>query len=250
MNCIIVDDELTSREELKYFIKNFSSIQIQKEFNNGACALKYLQNKETDIVFLDINIPILDGIELSKILYKNNKNIRFVFITAYKDYAFDAFEVHAFDYILKPYSKERIISSLERLEEIKKEYVSDDKFNNINKNKENNISTNKISVIKEEKIYVIDVDDIYYIEAQGHGIKVYTKNTEYFSKNKISEIQNRLYKNEFYKVHRSYIVNLRKIEEIEPWFNGTYILKMHGIETKIPVSRTNVKEFKKIMGIK
>lgn len=246
MNCIIVDDEFPSREELKYFINNFSSINIKDEFDNGVDVLKYLQDNSTDVIFLDISMPMIDGIELVKILYKSHKNMKFIFITAYKDYALEAFEVHAFDYLLKPYSKEKIISALARLENSgRKHELHQEQFDN------SDIAVrNKISVIKEERIYVIDTDDIYYIEAHGHGTKVFTKKEQYFSKNKISDIKNRLDNSEFYKVHRSYIVNLKKVKEIEPWFNGTYILKMKDIETEIPVSRTNVKEFKNILGIK
>lgn len=250
MNCIIVDDEFPSREELKYFIHNFSEIEIKEEFDNGMDALKYFENNQTDVIFLDISMPMLNGIELSKILYKQNNHMKFVFITAYRDYALDAFEVHAFDYLLKPYSKEKIILSLKRLEESEKKYNCDHNNMNISDDKNDNLITNRISVIKDEKIYVIDAEDIYYIEAHGHGTKVYTADEEYYCKSNISEIIRRLNKNKFYKVHRSYIVNLEEVKEIQPWFNGTYVLKMKNINTEIPVSRTNVKEFRSILGIK
>lgn len=256
MQCIIVDDDISARGELKYFINEFSTIKIEEEFNNGIDALKYISKHEVDVVFLDINIPILNGIEFSRILCKNNTNIKIVFITAYKEYAVEAFEVHAFDYFLKPYSKKRITSTLKRLQEsinensnnnfVKNEII-EKKYIKKEENKETSRISHKISVIKDEKIYVIDTDEIYYIEAQGRGVEVYTKNAKYYSKNKISEMINKLDDKEFYQTHRSYIVNLKKVEEIEPWFNGTYLLKMKDINKEITVSRSNAKEFKKIL---
>ncbi|MBE6062041.1 MAG: response regulator transcription factor [Clostridium butyricum] len=259
MKCIIVDDEFPSREELKYFINKFSSVKIEGEFDNGIDALKYISQHEVDAVFLDINMPILDGIEFCRILDKNHNNTKVIFITAYKEHALEAFEVHAFDYLLKPYSEERIMLSLKRLEE-----TIDVSQNNIDKNKlannnfedkmrenlqGNSIISDKFSVIKDDKIYVIDTNEIYYIESQGRGVDVYTKDTKYHSKNKISEIIKKLDKKEFYQTHRSYIVNLEKVKEIEPWFNGTYLLKMKDINKEITVSRSNVKEFREMLSL-
>ncbi|ATD54559.1 LytR/AlgR family response regulator transcription factor [Clostridium chauvoei] len=235
MNCIIVDDELPAREELKYFVKNFSDIDILGEFEDGADALKFLQDNNVDVLFLDINIPGIDGINLAKILNKLNFIGKIVFITAYKDYALDAFDIHAFDYLLKPFSEERIISSLERLEKLNIEC------------KEIDSKSDKLSVIKNGKIYVVNTKDIYYLEAAGRTVKVFINGEEYLSKHKISELENKLSSKEFYKSHRSYIVNLDKVEEIKPWFNGTYVLKIKNIEKEIPVSRNKVKDFKKIL---
>ncbi|MDO5517503.1 MAG: LytTR family DNA-binding domain-containing protein [Clostridium sp.] len=251
MKCIIVDDEFPSREELKYFINRFSNIVIEQEFDNGIDSLKFLSQNNIDVIFLDINMPILDGMEFSKILYKNNKDIRVVFITAYKEHALEAFEVHAFDYLLKPYSEERIISALKRLEKSKDEDegIHNKRIEIEDINKKDMIS-DKISVIKDEKIYVIDTNEIYYIEAQGRGVDIYTKDRKYYSKIKISDIIKKLDKKEFYQTHRSYIVNLKKVEEIEPWFNGTYLLKMKDINKEITVSRSNIKKFREMLSLK
>ncbi|AYE33513.1 LytR/AlgR family response regulator transcription factor [Clostridium septicum] len=237
MNCIIVDDELPAREELKYFIKNFSSMDILSEFEDGTEALKFLQANSVDIIFLDINIPGIDGINLAKILCKLNFSGKVIFITAYKEYALDAFDIHAFDYLLKPFSEERIISSLERIEDSR-----DEKLNNDRK-------SDKLSVMRNGKIYVVNTKDICYLEASGRTVKVCVNGEEYLSKHKISEIESKLSNKEFYKSHRSYIVNLGKVEEIKPWFNGTYVLKIKDIEKEVPVSRNKVKDFKRILSL-
>lgn len=115
LKCVIVEDEFPAREELKFFISNHKNIQLEKEFDNPVDALKYLQENKVDVVFLDINMPELDGMNLGKILIKMDKDLKIVFITAYKDYAAEAFEIKAFDYLLKPYSD---IVNLDKITEI------------------------------------------------------------------------------------------------------------------------------------
>ncbi|WP_330638633.1 response regulator [Romboutsia hominis] len=116
MKAIIVEDEFPAREELKYFINNFSNIEVINEFDNGVDVLKFIQENSVDVIFLDINIPMLDGMLLAKTVRQFKKSPKIVFITAYKEHAVDAFELEAFDYILKPYSDDRIISMLKKLE--------------------------------------------------------------------------------------------------------------------------------------
>ena len=237
MKCIIADDEFPSREELKYFIKEFSNLEIVKEFDNGIDVLKYIESYEIDVAFLDISMPGLDGISLAKIAHKMNSEIKIIFITAYKEYAVDAFEIQAFDYFLKPYSEERILSSLQRIEESLKE------------NLKSEVTVDKITVLDNEKMYVINTEEIYYIEANGKQIKVVTKKGEFLSKNKISEITTKLNADGFYKCHRSYIVNLDKVKEVMPWFNGTFMLRLKDINKEVPVSRGNIKEFRKLLSM-
>ena len=115
MKCLIVDDEFPSREELKYFLKQYSELKIIGEYDDPLKALRFLQENTVDAVFLDINMPNLDGMCLGKIISKFENNPKIIFITAYDSYAVDAFKIRAFDYIMKPYSKERIEDTLTRL---------------------------------------------------------------------------------------------------------------------------------------
>ena len=239
LKCIIVEDEFPAREELKFFIEKHEEIELEKEFDSPLDALKYLQDNKIDIIFLDINMPELDGMSLGKILSKLNENLKIVFITAYKEYAAEAFEIRAFDYLLKPYSEKRINEVLDNLtKERKSEHIKD-----ISK-------INKVTVTSGDKMYVISINNIYYIEAGEKESMVYTKDNSYSSKIKISKWEEMLPKNKFYRTHRSYMVNLDKITEVEPWFNGTYVLKIQDLKFKIPVSRNNIKEFKEILVIK
>lgn len=240
MRAIIVEDEFLAREELKYFIKNYSSIEIVDEFEDGIEVLKFIQQNEVDVIFLDINIPSLDGVLLAKNISKFSKKPYIVFITAYKEHAVEAFEVEAFDYILKPYHESRIISMLKKLEM---------SYNQQKDNPHKNSITNKINLWKNEKIIVVDLDDIYYCIARERVTYVSTKDEEYSVNVSISEFYNSLPKDKFFRCHRSYIVNITKIREIIPWFNNTYNLRLQDIDYEIPVSRSNLKEFKQLMNI-
>lgn len=240
MRAIIVEDEYLAREELKYFIENYSKIEITNEFDDGIEVLKFIQNNEVEIIFLDINIPSLDGILLAKSISKFSIKPYIVFITAYKEHAAEAFEIEAFDYILKPYSESRIVSMLKKLEN-----ANSHEENNLNKNS----ISNKINLWKNEKIIVVDMDDIYYCTAAERITHVFTKNNEYSVSLSMSEFYDKLPKDKFFRCHRSYIVNINKIREIIPWFNNTYNLKLQDIDYEVPVSRSNIKEFKQIMNI-
>ena len=118
MNVIIVEDEFPARKELRYFIENNTSMNIVGEFNNGLDVLSFIQENNIDAIFLDINIPKLDGMLLAKTINKFKNKPKIIFITAYENYAVEAFNLDIFDYILKPYSEERIISMLNKLEKL------------------------------------------------------------------------------------------------------------------------------------
>lgn len=233
MNCIIVDDEYASILELSYFIKNFSSITISETFDDSIKALEYVQRNTVNVIFLDINMPKLDGLTLSKVMSTLPNKPILVFITAYSEHALEAFEVSAFDYILKPFSQNRITDTLKRLETI-----------TVPKRQ-----TEKITLWKNEKMYVLDANDIYYCEANKHEVNVYTKNEHFKIISSISNFHEKLGDDCFFRCHRSYIVNIDKISEIIPWFNNTYMLKLKGLDAEIPVSRQNILLFRRLMGI-
>ncbi|KDR93805.1 two component transcriptional regulator, LytTR family [Peptoclostridium litorale DSM 5388] len=235
MNCIIVDDEYPAREELKYFIREFSDIEILEEFDSPLEALKYIEKQNVDVIFLDISMPGLDGISLGRIISRFEEKPKIVFITAYREHAIDAFEIDAFDYILKPYSKERIIGLLKKLQK--------------SSAKASGESIEKITLWKDEKIIVLDIGDIYYCEASERNTIVHSKDESYIENTSISDFYKRLPKDRFFRTHRSYIVNLDKIKEIIPWFNNTYNIRLKDDVGEVPVSRSNIKDFRKIMGI-
>lgn len=239
INCLILEDEFPAREELKYFINKNENFHLKMEFENPIDALKYNNFENIDVIFLDINMPELDGMSFAKLVARLNKNIKFVFISAYKDFAVEAFEIKAFDYILKPYSEERIETLLRNLISI---FSKED----IESNKK---SFNKLTLNKDGKLVVISTKDICYIEAIDKEIKVFTSNNVFYTKLKLNELEEIL-PPYFFRSHRSYIINLDKVIEIEPWFNSTFLLKTTELDFKIPVSRNKTKEIKELLNIK
>lgn len=239
INCIIVEDELPAREELKFFLEQESEINLVAEFDNPIDALNFIKsNSSIDGIFLDINMPDMNGLSLSKIITKINPRTKIIFITAYKEYAVDAFEIKAFDYLLKPYSEARIKNLLKSL-------ISSTQ-NTLNlKNK----SLKKITVNIDDKLHVLSLKDIDFIEAFEKESHIFSNEKKYISKIKISKWQEMLEDFNFYRCHRSYIVNLDKITEIEQWVNSSWVIKIKNYSNLIPVSRNNIKELKDLFSI-
>ena len=238
MKCIIVDDERPAREELRYFIEKFSCLEIAAEFEDGVDVIEYLSKNNIDVAFLDVSMPIMSGIELANVIKKSNPEIIVIFLTAHKDYAFDAFEIKAFDYILKPIAQDRIIELFSRI-----------RTKLIPKERNDTKVLTNLSFWEGERIFVVNIKDILYLEASERNSMVATVDGVHIVQENISTLANKLPEN-FYKCHRSYIVNLSVITVIDPWFNNTYMLSLKGCSIKIPVSKSHIKDFNNLMHIK
>ncbi len=172
MRAIIVEDEVLARQELAFLVGAHSGIRIAAEFEDGLDALKYLQTEEVDVIFLDINIPSIDGVLLAQNISRFSVKPYIVFITAYKEHAAEAFEIEAFDYILKPYSETRIKTMLHKLEGA---FAARGRQGEEERTK----LSDKVNLWKNEKIIVVDADEIYYASAQEKTTSVITKGEEY-----------------------------------------------------------------------
>ncbi len=247
MKVIIVEDEFPARKELRYFIENNTKMDIVGEFDNGLDVLNFIQENNVDAIFLDINIPKLDGMLLARTVNKFEQKPKIVFITAYENYAVESFKLEIFDYILKPYSEERIISMLHKLE--KSCNIAHEEPKQVPIKEDKGRVSNKINLWKDNKIYIVNIDDIYYCEAKERYTYIYTKNEEYHIRECISDVEKIINSDNFFKCHRSYLVNLLKIEEVVPWFNNTYLLKLNDEKYEMTVSRSKVKHFKELMNI-
>ena len=243
MKAIIVEDEFLAQQELSWMIKQHSAIEIVACFDDGLDVLKFLQHCEVDVIFLDINIPSLDGVLLAQNISKFAHKPQIVFITAWKEHAVQAFELEAFDYILKPYHESRIVSMLQKLEahfQLAHQPAAPETLTP-------RPATQTVNLIKDERIIVTEVNEIYYVEAHEKLTFVYTRREEYVMSMTIGEFCLRLPESQFFRCHRSYCVNLNKIREIEPWFNNTYLLRLRDLDFQVPVSRSKVKAFRQLM---
>ncbi|TCL07134.1 LytR/AlgR family response regulator transcription factor [Sodalis ligni] len=242
MKAVIVEDEFLSQEELSYLIRKHSSLTIEATFEDGLDVLRYLQGHEVDVIFLDINIPSLDGVLLAQSISKFIHKPQIVFITAYKEHAVEAFELEAFDYILKPYQESRIVTMLQKLEALLAAPAATLPSSN------NSASDrHSINLLKDERIIVTDINNIYYAAAQEKVTLVYTRKEIFTMPMVITEFCTRLPEAFFFRCHRSYVVNLTKIREIVPWFNNTYLLRLNDLDFEVPVSRSKVKAFRQLM---
>ena len=240
LKAIIVEDEYLAREELEYLVKSHSEIDIVASFEDGLEAFKYLQDHEVDVVFLDIQIPSIDGLLLAKNLHKSTHPPHVVFVTAYKEFAVEAFELEAFDYILKPYHAPRIISLLQKIELAGRQAPKPQHEAASN-------ASRTVNLVKGERIIVTPCEQIYYAEADEKLTYVYTRTDRYVMQMTISEFVSRLPAEGFFRCHRSYCVNINKIREIVPWFNSTYLIRLHDLSFEVPVSRSNIKAFRQLM---
>lgn len=245
MKAIIVEDEFLAQEELRYLIQKHSKLTIEATFEDGLDVLRYLQTHDVDVIFLDINIPSLDGVLLAQNISKFSRKPQIIFITAYKEHAVEAFELEAFDYILKPYHEQRIITMLQKLEAQHTLLSATPVKESANAGRQ----VHTINLMKDERIIVTDINDIYYAAAQEKVTLVYSRRETFVMPMAISEFCARLPEAFFFRCHRSYVVNLSKIREIVPWFNNTYLLRLNDLEFEVPVSRSKVKEFRQLMGL-
>ena len=191
--------------------------------------------------------------ELAKHIKENNREVAIVFVTAYNMHAIEAFEIQAFDYILKPLDEARIEITINRLKE---KYINNNQYQNemvdkvsqiINSLNKVDINLKRIPCVENGIIKLIDVNTIYYCYIEDEKTYVKTHDKSYSTNYILSKIETRT---DFFRVHRSYLVNIDKIRELYSWFHGTYKLVINDIEkTEIPVSRNNVHKLKELLGI-
>lgn len=253
LRCLIVDDEIPAREELKYMLKDIENVTIIGEASNGIEALEMINDLDPDIVFLDVQMPKISGIELARKLVQDKKRLNIIFITAYDDFAVEAFDVNAVDYLLKPISKDRLNEAIKRIVSLAND-SNEKEYNKLKKmiedmgdSKHKNI--NRISVYHGNRLIPIEVKEISYITIEDKSTIIVTSNAKYEINSSLNELIEKLPKDVFFRSHKSYIVNLDMIESIDPWFNYTYNINLKDIKHAIPVSRSKVKDFKDKMNI-
>jgi DNA-binding LytR/AlgR family response regulator len=249
VKCIIVEDEKPARDELKHHITKNTHYTILDDFDNGLDALEFLKNNIVDIIFLDITMTGLDGIETArKIIHSPLEKIPYiVFVTAYDEYAVKAFELNAIDYILKPVSEERFNKCIKRINNaINNNQTSQENIQTfVNKSSKDDI----ISLSKDGAVFPIRVNQIKLIYIEDRTLIVETTKGKFLLNTSMNDFSENLCEKEFFRAHRSYIININYIEKIIPWFNSTYKVRIIDIDLDIPISRYKTNEFKKIMSI-
>jgi len=259
LRALIVDDEYPARQELRYLLEQLGLVEIVGEAAGSSEALKLIQALEYDILFLDIKLPGISGLDLAAKIQNMSQKPHVVFITAYDNYALDAFDLDAVDYLLKPIEKHRLKRAIEKVitqisnsdwkvspEKGKHDFHADlaEGYSG-----QEDITTGRIIAYQGDKMILIDVNNICYAFTEGDMVYIKTFENRFLTRFTLKELESRLPKNNFFRTHRSYLVNIYKVKEIYPFFNGTYLLVVEDKEkSEVPVSRIQGKKLRQILG--
>lgn len=240
--CIIVDDEKLARDLLKEYLENYPEIEILGEAEQGTEAVEKIDKLKPDLVFLDVQMPGMTGFD---VLEDIEHEPYVIFVTAYDQYAIKAFEKNAVDYLLKPLDEERFRNAVNRaLKRKTLEHSSiEDLLSSMKSERKGSYDTH-IFVQKSEKLFNLPVEEIIYLEASGDYTIITTKADQFVSSSGIGKLEEILNPEVFIRVHRSTIVNVNYLKEIERHFNGGMVVKMQSGKS-FPVSRTYAKLIRK-----
>src|SRR5512146_1789443 len=261
LSAVIVDDEQLARDELAFLLKSVGDLEIVAQGNNGVEAVNLIKEHSPDVVFLDVQMPGLDGFGvIKKLIDKKFPLPQIVFATAYDQYAVKAFEVNAVDYLLKPFDKKRVTQAIEkarkRLAAPKTSAAtSDDKFETLismlEAQKQPSSTPSKVLLKAAGRLFLIDQKDICFASIEDGVITVVTPAMEGQSNCRtLEELLDSLDPNLFWRAHRSYLVNINRIKEVVPWFKSSYQLRMGDkAGTEVPVSRAQTKRLRELFGL-
>jgi two-component system LytT family response regulator len=249
---LIVDDEPLSRERIRSLLEPQPDVEIVGEFGDGRQALSALQSVRPDLLFLDVQMPDLDGFGLLEAMHSVNDSGRLpvvVFVTAYDQYALRAFEVHALDYLLKPFDDERFLQALDRAK--KQIYLSG--FSDANGPRDDgNLNRRFLSLVQDLKsrakpverlvvrsggrVFFLRADELDWIEAASNYVRLHVGSDTHLLRETMNGIESRLAPDKFLRIHRSTIVNIERVKELQPWFHGDYSVILHD-GTRLTLSR-------------
>lgn len=237
MRAMIVDDEAPARSELKYLLEESGRVDLIVEATSAREAVEKLMEVRVDVMFLDISMPKTNGMQLAEALHKLKSPPQVVFVTAYSEYALDAFGVDATDYLMKPVETDRLAQALDKIvEHIKPLNLP--------------ASVERIPVVKSGSKVLVPIDQIRFIEAKDDYSCIYTEADRFLSTISLQKLEDRLVGHGFFRIHRSYIVNLEYVADVEVISAGILQLTIQGFEDKhISVSRRRVVALKRALGI-
>jgi two-component system, LytTR family, response regulator len=254
INTIIVDDEKPARDELAFLLKAFPEINVIGQGRNGVEAVALIKEHAPDLVFLDVQMPGLDGFGvLKKLVERKMKVPHVVFATAFDQYAVQAFDVNAVDYVLKPFDKARISKAIARARrEIEAQDSPADRLeqlvNQLGAGKPASTQPVKLLVKSQQRMLLVDATDFIFASIEDGLISVSAKDCEGTSNYRtLEELNAAVDSDSFWRPHRSYLVNIHHIKEVVPWFKSSYMLKMSDKkQTEIPVSRVQTKRLREL----
>ena len=257
LSAVIVDDEQLARDELAFLLKNVGDIEVVAQGKNGVEAVQLIREHNPDLVFLDVQMPGLDGFGvIKKLLDRKVPLPKIVFATAFDQYAVKAFEVNAVDYLLKPFDKKRVAQSVQKARaKVESSGPSSDKLETLMRMLESQRTpTSKILLKAAGRLILVSQKDICFASIEEGTITVVTAGMSGMEGQSncrtLEELLDSLDSNLFWRAHRSYLVNINRIREVVPWFKSSYQLRMDDKkQTEIPVSRAQTKRLRELFGL-
>jgi len=247
---LIVDDESLARERIRNMLASDPQIEIISECGNGQDAIEAIQLHSPDLVFLDVEMPGIDGFSVLDALPRE-RIPTIVFVTAYDQYAVRAFEVYALDYLLKPFDQERFDKALDRakaqLFSQRSDELSERILSALEEIKTRPVHLERLVIKMNGHVFFIKADEIDWLEAEGNYVRLHAGKESYLLRDTISALESQLDPKKFIRVHRSAIVNIDRITELQPWFHGEYrIILSEGVQ--LTLSRTYREKLHDLLG--
>ena len=239
---IVIDDEPLARSIVKEYLAQRSDVQLLAECNDGFEGLKAIQQEQPDLIFLDIQMPKINGFEMLELL---EVMPAVIFTTAFDEHAIKAFEVNAVDYLLKPFSKERFDKAMDKY---LPQYKTDDIEKVMESAAQSPAQQNRVVVKHGNKIKIIPVSQIHYLEAADDYVKIFTAEGSFLKKRTMAFFEQSLSAYHFVRIHRSYIVNTQLITRIEPYEKENHLVLLNS-GAQLSVSRSGYARLKEVLGI-
>ena len=255
ISTIIVDDEQLAREELSYLLKSVGDVEVVAQGSNGVEAIQLIREHNPELVFMDVQMPGLDGFQvIKKLVDKKVPLPQIVFATAFDQYAVRAFEVNAIDYLLKPFDKKRVAQSVDKARQ--KLTTAPNRSERLESlinllEQQQKPQQQKLLLRSAGRLILIDQKDVCFATIEEGIITVATSTMEGHSNCRtLEELQESLDPNLFWRAHRSHVVNINRIKEVLPWFKSSYQLRMDDRKhTELPVSRAQTKRLRELFGL-
>jgi len=240
---ILIDDEPLARSIVVEYLQHYPEVQILQECNDGFEGVKAITQHKPDLIFLDIQMPKINGFEMLELLEQPPSVI---FTTAFDEYAIKAFESHAIDYLLKPFSKERFDKAMQKWLQQHKQAGAPRAI--LTEDVRQPEERNRIVVREGSNIRIVPVHEIHYIEAYDDYVKIFTQKEMFMKKKTMSFYEKSLDETQFVRVHRSYMINLQQLTKIEPLEKDTYLALLKG-GAKVPLSKSGYAKLKGVLGL-
>jgi two-component system LytT family response regulator len=241
---ITIDDEPLARSIVKEYLQKYPELEIVEECNDGFEGFKAIQQHQPDLIFLDIQMPKINGFEMLELL---DQAPAVIFTTAFDEYAIKAFEAHAVDYLLKPFSQDRFDKAIQKWKE--QNVGSQKNTEELLETASYSPSQSQRIVVKTgSKIKIIPVQDVFYLEAADDYVKVHTQEGSFLKNKTMSHFEKTLDSQQFVRSHRSYIVNIQQITRIDPYEKDNHVAILKS-GTKVPVSRNGYVKLRTVLGL-